>query len=377
MIVTPASLGAGPLRVVVKDSINVAGIRTGMGSKVYEKEAPAEKHAEIVERVIASGARIIGKANMHELAFGVTGVNEHFGTPENPSYPELIPGGSSSGSAAAVAAGIAEIGLGTDTGGSIRMPAACCGIVGLKPSYGRISRNGVIPAESSLDCAGPFARNVEMIERALAMIAPDYKPHVSEGDFTLGVVSGPWSVEIDDAFAHFLSTIDASIMEVELPNMAAAHAAGLTLIGAENWSAFGHIVDHPGLGDDIRARLSKTRDITAKAVADAETVRAQFTAQVDRALSQVDALVLPAMPATAPTLAEAQDPATIVGHTSMMRPFNLSGHPAIVLPFETEAGLPFGIQLVGKKMHDEQLCAVAKRVEAGMNAEPVFEETKV
>lgn len=113
---------------------------------------------------------------MHELAFGITGINHAFGTPINPKYPELIPGGSSSGSAAAVAAKQADFTLGTDTGGSIRMPAACCGVFGLKPTFGRVSRKGVYPPSSSLDCVGPFANSVEMIEKAMQIIDPTFKP---------------------------------------------------------------------------------------------------------------------------------------------------------------------------------------------------------
>ena len=124
----------------------------------------------MVKNILKADCEIIGKTNLHELAFGITGINHAFGTPINPKYPELIPGGSSSGSAAAVAAKQADFTLGTDTGGSIRMPAACCGVYGLKPTFGRVSRKGVYPPSSSLDCVGPFANSVEMIEKPCKLL---------------------------------------------------------------------------------------------------------------------------------------------------------------------------------------------------------------
>ena len=133
--------GAGP-SVLVKDVIDIEGFPTVAGSKARRDVAPADRHADVVVILLSAGCRIVGKAKMHELAFGVTGINEWAGTPPNPAYPDLIPGGSSSGSASAVAAGLCDFSIGTDTGGSIRVPAACCGIVGLKPTFGRLSRRG-------------------------------------------------------------------------------------------------------------------------------------------------------------------------------------------------------------------------------------------
>ena len=134
----------------------------------------ATKNAEVVERILAADCQITAKTNLHELAFGITGINPVFGTAINPQYPDLIPGGSSSGSAAAVAAGLADFTLGTDTGGSIRMPAACCGVYGFKPTFNRVSRQGIHPAMSSLDCVGPFAASVAMIETAMQIIDPSF-----------------------------------------------------------------------------------------------------------------------------------------------------------------------------------------------------------
>ncbi len=136
-------------------------------------------HADVVANLLSAGCRIVGKTKMHELAYGMTGINAFEGTPINPRYPDRIPGGSSSGSAAAVAAGLVDFAIGTDTGGSIRQPAICCGVIGFKPTFGRVSRKGALPAQSSLDCIGPFARNLSMIERAMSAIDPTFQPRAS------------------------------------------------------------------------------------------------------------------------------------------------------------------------------------------------------
>lgn len=165
--------GSGP-SVAVKDCIDIAGARTCCGSRAFADVAPAQRNAHVVQALVEAGYRIIAKASMHELAYGMTGLNDWTGHVENPLYPGLMPGGSSSGSAAAVAAGLVDLSLGTDTGGSVRMPAACCGIIGFKPSFGRLSRDGLTPSDSDLDCVGLFARSMSLIEGAMAQMDPDF-----------------------------------------------------------------------------------------------------------------------------------------------------------------------------------------------------------
>lgn len=363
MLVEALDLGSGSLRAVIKDSIDIAGYRTGMGSRVFDDAVLAKRHAEVVDGLISSGIKIIGKATMHEFAYGVTGINPAMGTPVNPAYPKCIPGGSSSGSATAVASRVADIGIGTDTGGSIRMPAACCGVVGLKPSYGRVSRKGVHPRNSSLDCVGPFARDVKTIITAMAAIDPFFRETAPQEHFTIGVVAGDWLPEFGQIVDAIGSANGLSVKPIAVAGLIAAHQAGLTIMASENWSAFADLVQHPELGEDIRIRLSNARAIKSADVKAAEKVRSSFRLAVDQALEGSDALILPSLPSTAPTLAEAGDPAAIVNHTSLLRPFNLSGHPAISLPAEANNGLPFGVQIVGQMMQDELLCAVALRVE--------------
>jgi amidase len=360
ILIEALALGGNGPTVVVKDSIDVAGHASRAASRVLENTAPAKEHADVVAALIDAGCRIVGKANMHELAYGVTGLNEWTGTPANPLYPGRVPGGSSSGSAAAVAASLCDIALGTDTGGSIRIPAACCGVFGLKPSYGRISRRGVMPEYSSLDCVGPFAGSLGTIERAMAMLDPDFRSEAAVRSPTFGVVT----VAADDAvLATVQSRLAASgavLRPATLPSMKIAFDAGLTIIGAENWAAFGHLAQSDAMGADVRLRLLAAATITAEDVAKAEQVRAAFIAEVDDALADVDALVLPTMPDFPLALAQAADAHAAIGVTAFVRPFNLSGHPALSIPLQAHNGLPVGLQLVGRRGEDARLCAIAR-----------------
>ena len=167
-------LGANGLRVGIKDCIDIAGYPTRAGSAALANATRATRHATVVQSLLDGGCRLVGKTTLHELAYGVTGINPWSGTPLNPRFPDRVPGGSSSGSAVAVAAERVDFALGTDTGGSIRLPAACCGVYGLKPTYGRLSRVGVQPPTSSLDCVGPLARDLDMLERAMALLDPTF-----------------------------------------------------------------------------------------------------------------------------------------------------------------------------------------------------------
>jgi amidase len=361
-------LGADGLRVGVKDSIDIAGYPTRAGSGALADSPPAARHATVVRALLNGGCRIVGKTNMHELAYGVTGINLRTGTPLNPRYPDRVPGGSSSGSAVAVAAKLADFAIGTDTGGSIRVPAACCGVYGLKPTYGRVSREGVYPATSTLDCVGPFARDLTMIERAMTLIDPSFASEPLSRTVRLGVVKVAADPVISAALHAALAKADVTLLPIDLSSFEEAFAAGLTIIAAETWAAFGHLIDSPALGADVRTRLLAARDISHDAFAAAETCRVRFRAEVDTALETVDALALPTMPDVPLALTHATDSRAALRMTALVRPFNLSGHPALTLPLETDAGLPAGLQLVGRRYGDAALCALARRMHQTTNS---------
>lgn len=353
--------GDGP-SVAIKDCIDIAGWPTRAGSEALADIPPAVRHADVVAAILAAGGRLVGKTNMHELAYGVTGVNRWLGTPRNPRYPDLIPGGSSSGSAAAVAAGLADLAIGTDTGGSIRMPAACCGIFGLKPSFDRVSRRGCTPATSSLDCVGPFAPDVAGLEAGMALIDPSFSAAAVPETARLGFVRTEADADIVDAVRAALGRPGIDLVDIQLDGMEEAFQAGITIMAAEMWELFGPLAEDPRMGADVQARIRAARNVTADQVAAAEQVRGRFRDAVDSVLDSVDALALPTLPSVPPALDELGDPARLLCLTSLVRPFNLTGHPALTIPIDGPGGRPAAIQLVGAFMEDEQLCAVARRV---------------
>ncbi len=357
--------GDGP-RVAIKDSIDVQGHPTRMASASLADAPPAAQHAAVVRTLLEAGCRIVGKTNMHELAYGVTGINRFTGTPRNPRAPGRIPGGSSTGSAVAVALGMVEFAIGTDTGGSIRIPAACCGIVGLKPTFGRISRAGVHPAAASLDRVGAFPRDLTTRERAMTALDPTFRPRPAPTAAVLGRLASTASPAIDAAVDAALDAAGMRVVPIELPSFTRAFGAALDILGAENWAAFGALTEGPLLGPDVRARLLAARDVTPAQVAAAEEVRRALRAEIDAALEHVDALALPTLPDLPPTLEAAADARASLGITALVRQFNLSGHPAVSLPIARAAEAPVGLQLIGRHGQDEALVALARALTAGL-----------
>ncbi|MDZ4324430.1 amidase [Pseudomonas hormoni] len=372
-------LGGGGKRVAIKDSIDIAGHPTRSGSRAFADAKPAVRNADVVDAILDAGWQIVGKTNLHELAFGVTGINDWTGTPINPQAPDRVPGGSSSGSAAAVAAGLADIAIGTDTGGSVRVPAACCGIAGLKPTYGRVSRVGAHPAVSSLDCVGPFAADMADLIAAMQVICPGFQVQ--------GLPTSSASVGFLEVDCHPLlqACLDTAVDRagwrrslLHLSEFEAAFAAGLTVINVENWAAFGHLTGKGLIGADVEQRLLAASRTNAAELAQAEKVRARFTQQVDAALEEFAVLLLPTMPSLPPTLIEARSASkAVAGMTPLVRPFNLSGHPALTVPVELECGgLKVGLQIVGRKGQDELVCAFGAQLQQSMALERPTPEKK-
>lgn len=361
--VQTCTLGIGPVTVAVKDSIDIAGLPTMAGSRSLADAPAARTHATVVQAVLNAGCRIVGKTVLHEFAFGMTGVNPWAGTPVNPKFPDLVPGGSSSGSATAVAGGRVDFAIGTDTGGSVRLPAACCSIFGFKPTFGRIDRSGAIPAATSLDCIGPLAGTMDMLIRAMMAMDPSFKNvNAPAGLPRLGLVAVTADPTITTAIANAVTNSGAPAEAVSLPSLTDSFTAGLVIINAETWAACGGYLATGKVGPDVATRLEKARLTTASDLAIAEAVRQRFTAEVDAALATVDALVLPTLPGFPMSLADALAGKVDLTASALVRPFNLSGHPALSIPLPAVQGRPVSLQIVGRKGDDEGLCAIAQRL---------------
>lgn len=359
IVVQALNIGSVGLAVMVKDTIDVAGSPTRASSAALEHAPPASEHAQVVQNLLEAGCRLTGKTSLHELAFGTTGINRYTGTPINPRFPDRIPGGSSSGSAAAVAAGLADFSLGTDTGGSIRIPACCCGIFGFKPTFGRVSRKGVMPEQTSLDCVGPFAATLPTLITAMEAIDPSFCPVAHPLRIKVGVLKVQASEYVADVVASALRVANQHTQAFSLEHFEAAYTAGMVVINRETYAACADLLSSGKVGPDIAGRLEAAGQTSDEALVEAEHVRARFSAQVDALLQQCDVLALPTMPDVPLRIEDAADTRAVLGMTSLVRPFNLSGHPAVTLPLPSPDGLPVGLQLVGAKGEDEALLAAA------------------
>lgn len=352
------TLGEGDLHFAVKDTLDIAGHRTQAGCPALATAPVAERHAEVVSALLDARCVLTGKTTLHELAFGVSGINPRCGTPINPLYPALIPGGSSSGSAAVVASGEVDFSLGTDTGGSVRLPAACCGVIGLKPGYGVLSREGVMPEHSSLDCVGVFVRDAAVLRKVMTRLeVPVGDPLTALPPMAYVLAAEP---DIDVSILDALFHAGISPQEAALPLLVEAHRAGLTLIGHENWQALGPLLASDCVSADVASRIRAGADVSEEALRHAEQIRTAFAAQVDALLDETPLLAMATLPELPPTLREAEDPLSVVNLTRLVRPFNLSGHPALTLPIGEISGRPVALQLIARKGDDGLLVQAAE-----------------
>ena len=377
----------GPLHgipISLKDLIDLEGTPTTAGSLV-RKSHVAASDAVVTRRLREAGAVFVGKTNLHEFAFGTTSEDSGFGPARNPHDPTRSPGGSSGGSGIAVATGMSLGSIGTDTGGSIRIPAAACGVVGLKPEWGRISAQGVVPLSRQLDHVGPLAASVadawllyNVLQEPKARVNMLPEAGVLKG-LTFGVLRSYLFDRLDeDVEATLLKTIEllrgfgATVNDVTLPHADEIATVYLHLV-------FGDAAEYhaPTLESqpkdytpNVRVRLEMARYVLAEDYIRALRGKAVIAAEIDRALKGVDALLCPALAIPAPPLGAASVPVkggNEAVRTVMLRctqPFNLSGHPAIALPCgKTPAGLPVGLQLVGHKGRTPALVQTALAVE--------------
>jgi amidase len=353
------------LRVAVKDLIDLAGYPTTNGSKVIAATAaPAIEDAPCLAGTRARVAVIVGKTNMHELAFGVTGINPWFGTPVNPLDPRLVPGGSSSGSAVAVATGEADVAFGSDTGGSIRIPAASCGVAGLKTTQGRIPLAGVRPLAPSLDTVGPMGATVAAVVTGMQLLEPGFAPAPLRAA-RLGRLRLPAATYIDAAIDSALAALGIPVVEVHLPGWDGATEATMIVLGAEAWQVHADLWrQHAGgISPDVAERLATSSTITTGQLAGARNTASRWRAELADLFDQVDVLALPTLAATPPRLEDAAQMTKI----RYAAPFNLAGVPALSMPVATTRGagpVPASLQLVGPAGSEELLVTTAAAVEA-------------
>ncbi len=355
------------VRLAVKDLIDLAGLPTTAGTRsLAEAGVPAEADAPCMAGARAARAAIVGKVNLHELAFGASGVNHYFGTPVNPLDPGRVPGGSSSGSAVAVADGDADIAYGSDTGGSIRIPAAYCGITGLKTTHGRVPLDGVWPLAPSLDTVGPMARDVAGVAAGMTLLEPGFTLDASAAMRLGRIRPAGFDVDpdIDAAVDAALARSGLEVTEVDLPGWHDAREAAGIIIDAEAADSNRVLLDDPQrrdlLGADVRARLIEGAAITSAQLAHARAFQPTWRAAMTTAMRDVDLLVLPTAMFYPPLLSQA----VRLAHTALTNPVNLSGFPALALPIPSSNRLPASLQLIGPANSEAVLLATAAVVEA-------------
>jgi aspartyl-tRNA(Asn)/glutamyl-tRNA(Gln) amidotransferase subunit A len=336
--------GSGTV-VAVKDLVDVAGMVTTAGGIILP-DVPAAQDAPVVRRLRQHGCLFIGKTNLHEFAYGVTSVNPHYGPVRNPRDPSRVAGGSSGGSAVAVAAGMCDWAIGSDTGGSIRIPASLCGVVGFKPAFGSIDLTGVIPLSHSQDTLGPMARNVEDAALAFTLMSGESVPLEPLEEPRLAVPAG-WVTDLDDQTARAWRLVSRDVPEVRFLDRGDLYRAGLTVLLVEaaayhrKWAT-----EQPeSYGPDVLTLIQRGLAIPAVEFEVALAELGRLRAEASAAMVGFDALLLPATATVAPPIdsgLEVREPLS-----RFTRPFNTTGQPVVTLPARID-GLPVGIQVVGR-----------------------------
>ncbi len=379
----------GPLHgvpVALKDMIYTRGVRTTMGSALYSGHVP-DRSATVVRKLEEAGSVLIGKTNTHEFAYGPTGDRSHFGATKNPHDTRRITGGSSGGSGAAVAANLCYGALGSDTGGSIRIPAALCGTVGMKPTFGRVSKSGVFPLSWSLDHVGPITRTVEdnaLMLNVLAGHDPEdlYSVDLPEEDFArdlrrgvrrarIGVPRGFYSEHVEEEVgARVREAVDvfrslgAQVREVEIPNLVDTLHAQRLILAAEAYAVHQDRLENEpeSFGEEVSERLMDGARPRAYRYANARRRGMLATEEFDHVLQDVEVLLTPTLPITATEIGQREvgigdyEESTRSALTRFTGPTDLTGHPSLSIPCGTTfSGLPVGLQLIGRRFDEATL----------------------
>jgi amidase len=359
----------GPgVRLAVKDCIDVEGLPTTVGCPVIaERASPAAQDAAVVAAARRSGAQIVGKTNLTELCWSAAGTNAWSGMPVNPVDPRRLPGGSSSGSAVAVAAGQADVALGTDTGGSVRIPAACCGVVGLKTTWGRVPVEGVYPLAPSLDIVGLLGADVAAVELGMRLIEPGFaagpcEPRVARVRPEAGLEVDP---AVDAAIDAALAAAGLDTTEVVGLDFAAANAAGNLLIDVEAYQVNEYLMpDLARLSSYNQRNLPAAATVTADQAAAASQTRASLREWFAALQARRPFLALPTLLGAPPLIGGPR-----ISLTMLTMPANLAGLPALALPVPGgPAGLAASLQLIGPPGSEEQLLGLGRIIETAVSA---------
>ncbi len=363
----PQNAGHAPVgrRLAVKDLFDTAGLVTTYGSVLFADHVPSET-AEAVRRLEAAGWIDVGKTNLHEFAYGTTSENPHFGTVPNPLAPGRIAGGSSGGSAAALAAGLADAALGTDTGGSIRIPAACCGVVGFKPSFGLVPLDGCFPLGPTFDHAGPMALDVPTCSRLLETLAPGFAPTEIELDaLEIGVT---WTELADPLVAKQVeaaATLFPNAQRLDVPLPEGVTEAFMREVAEVHRELFEDHAD--SYGDNVRAKLERCLAVTDAEYERAVSNRERYRERLLETAAEVDLLLTPTLVCVAPPTGE--DELALRGTlTRLTFPFNATGWPALALPCGgAEDGLPASVQLAAPPGEDALVLAAGSALESSLH----------
>jgi len=389
-----ASQDRGPLHgmpIALKDVFCTEGIRTTCGSLLFKNHIPAYNSA-VTDLLAQAGTVLTGKTGLHELAYGITSNNPHFGTIRNPHDPTRIPGGSSGGSAAAVASGMVPAAMGSDTGGSIRIPASFCGLVGLKPTSGRVSRYGVMPLDFSLDHMGPLTRTVRDAALVLQAIAgydhrddtssrhpigqylPAEEPAIKglrigrPTNFYFDRLEPEVRQAVDQAFQN-AESLGAHVIPLEVPDIAAMNVVARIILMSEASALLQpYLEDRAKFGSDVLALFDQGRALPATDYINAQRLRRLMQQDYARIWQRIDVLFTPTSPIRAPRIGEAtvlidgtpED--TRMASTRFVRAFNLMGWPALSLPLPS-ATLPIGLQIVAPAFEEARILQVAAAME--------------
>jgi aspartyl-tRNA(Asn)/glutamyl-tRNA(Gln) amidotransferase subunit A len=350
--------------LAVKDLFDTAGLTTTYGSAIFADHVPAQT-AEAVRRLEAAGYANVGKTNLHEFAYGITSVNPHFGTVPNPRFPGRMAGGSSGGSAAAVAAGLAVLGLGSDSGGSIRIPAACCGVVGFKPTYGLVPLDGCFPLAPSFDHAGPIADSVENCVRALEALVPGFQ-RAAPRDLRVGVA---WLEHAEPLVRRRVAEAAEQFSDrrtVDLPLPVGTSVVFMREVAEVHRELFAEHAD--AYGANVRTKIERCLQVTdadyergLRAREEYGELCAEVTAGVDLVITPTLGLVAPRLPVDDLEIRDAT--------VRLTYPLNLLGWPALALPCgPAEDGLPASVQLIGRSGDDALVLAAGAALESLLQA---------